>query len=77
MDEKEAEKIRKEAKQILDKFGKTLEKVKFKEKEIKTQVGGFREEGQGKKGDESFRAAMFRNAPQKNEDHIVAEKKKW
>lgn len=77
MDEKERETIRKEAKQILDKFGKTLDKVKFKEKEIKTQVGGFREEVQGKKGDEGFRVAMFKNAPQKNDDHIIAEKKKW
>jgi hypothetical protein len=77
MDEKEAERIRKEAKQILDRFGKTLESVKFKEKVEKKEVGGFREEGQGRKGDEEFRRAMFNNAPNKNSDNIIAEKKKW
>lgn len=77
INESKREEIRKEAKGILDKFGKTLESVKFKEKAGKTQLGGFREEGQGRKGDEGFRVAMFKNAPNKNDNNIIAEKKKW
>jgi hypothetical protein len=77
MDEKEAEKIREDAKAILDKFGKTLDKVKFKGKKENKEVGGFRVEGEGKKGDEEFRKAMFNNSSNKNGDNIIAEKKKW
>ena len=77
MDEQEKEEVRKQAKQILDKFSKTLESVKFKEKKAEGKMSGFREEGQGSKGDEEFRKRMFDNAPEKNEDFIIAEKKKW
>lgn len=71
------EAIRKEAKGILDSFAKTLAKVKLKGKSETVMVGGFREEGSGKKGDEEFRRAMFNNASSKDEDNIIAEKKKW
>jgi Asp-tRNA(Asn)/Glu-tRNA(Gln) amidotransferase C subunit len=75
--EEKRESIRKEAKQILDNFGKTLEKVKFKEKKKEKGVGGFREEGKGQEGEKDFRERMFKNAPNKGEDSIIAEKKKW
>ncbi len=70
-------KIEKEAKQILDKFSKAIEGVKFKETESKGEVGGFRKEGEGKQCDADFRDAMFKNAPKKEGDCIVAEKKSW
>ncbi len=73
----ERDKIKKEAKQILDRFGKSLEKVKLKKKEEKKVLGGFRMEGEGVKSDEEFRKRMFENASSKNEDFIIAEKKKW
>ena len=76
MDERKREEIRKEARGILDKFAKSLESVKFKEKESKKQVGGFREEGNGKT-DADFRERMFANASSTDGDHILAEKKKW
>lgn len=75
--EQEREKIREEAKEILEKFGASLSKVKLKEKKEKKSLGGFREEGNGEKGDADFRKRMFENAPNKNEDSIIAEKKKW
>ncbi len=77
--EKEKEKIKEEAKQILDNFSKVLEKVKIKEikKSEKKEVGGFREEGPGKLGSGDFRKRMFENAPIKDGDFIIAEKKKW
>ena len=33
--------------------------------------------GKGKKCDEEFRKVMFENAPSKNKDFIIAEKKAW
>jgi Asp-tRNA(Asn)/Glu-tRNA(Gln) amidotransferase C subunit len=73
---KESE-IRKEARDVLDKFAVSLGKVKTKEKELKREVGGFREEREGGKADEDFRKLLFENAPHKKGDFIVSEKKKW
>ena len=75
--EQKKEQIKKEAKEILDKFAHSLEKVKIKGKELKAEVGGFRDEGQGEEGDKDFRKRMFENAPNKDNDTIIAEKKKW
>ena len=77
MDEAKREEIRKQAKGILDSFAHSLEKVKIKGEVLKKEVGGFREENNGQEGDKDFRGRMFENAPVKNEDFIIAEKKKW
>lgn len=77
VDEKKREQIKKEAQDILKKFAASLEKVKFEEKENKKGVGGFRGEGEGLKGNEDFRKRMFENAPEKDDDCIIAEKKTW
>jgi len=72
------ETIQKQAKEILDKFSKELDKVKeqvgetFVEREEDR-----REEGEGKEGDSYFRETMLKNAPSKEGDFIVAEKGKW
>ena len=75
--ESEREKIKIQAKQILDDFSKSLDQVKVKSKKTKNEVGGFREEGEGRKADSEFRKKMFSNAPQKDENNILAEKKSW
>lgn len=77
INEQKREKIKEEVKRILDNFSKALEKVKFKERKEKKGVGGFREEGEGMKSDLNFRKRMFENAPNKSEDFVIAEKKKW
>jgi len=77
MDEKKKEEIRKEAKEILDNFAKALDAVKIKEKDLKVEIGGFREEGLGMEGNKEFRKRMFANAKNKDKDFIIAEKKKW
>jgi len=77
MDDKEREKIGKQARELLEKFGKALESVKLKEKKQEKKVGGFREEGSGNDGDREFRRIMFENAPAKEGDNIIAEKKSW
>ena len=75
--EKEQEEIRKEAKRILDNFASALGKTKVKEKRLKRDVGGFREEKGKDERDKDLRERMFENAPKKQGDCIVAEKKKW
>ena len=76
--EKEVDSIKKEAKDILDKFSKSLEKV---EKEIKEAPGvkrdtSMREETKTEKNPE-FRKLFFKNAPNKEGDDIIAEKGHW
>lgn len=75
--DKEREEIRLQAKGILDNFAASLEKVKIKKEKIKKPYGGYRKEGIGQKGNEDFRERMFANAPSKEGDCIIAEKKKW
>jgi hypothetical protein len=77
MDEQEKEKIRMEARELLDKFASKLESVKLKGKKKEEKEGGFREERSGNTPEAGFRKRMFANAPEKNADNIIAEKKKW
>jgi Asp-tRNA(Asn)/Glu-tRNA(Gln) amidotransferase C subunit len=77
--DKEKEGIKKEAKAIMDSFSKKLGKVptgKLKESFIE-RAEGERVEGEGREGSPEFRKAMLENAPNKNDDSIIAEKKKW
>jgi predicted Asp-tRNA(Asn)/Glu-tRNA(Gln) amidotransferase subunit C len=74
----EEEKIKKEAKLILDKFSKALERV---EKEIKSSSGvkrdkSLREESKTEKNPE-FRKLFFKNAPKTEGDDIIAERGSW
>jgi len=77
MDEKKREEIRGQAKKILANFSKKLESVKLKARKGKKDVGGFREEKNPAKSDSDFRNRLFANAPNKEGDCIIAEKKEW
>ena len=77
MNEQERDKIKREAKQILDNFANSLSKVKLKAKKQSKEVSGFREEGAGKAGNPEFRKMMFANAKNKNENAIIGETKSW
>lgn len=77
MDNEKREDIKKEAKAILDKFSAALGRVKVKGKKTGKGAGGYRNEEDGKAGDSDFRERMFENAPSKDRDCIVAEKKTW
>ena len=68
MNENKKEEIRKEAKRILDNFSKALEKVSVKKKVLKKEVGGFRDEGNGKETDMDFRKRIFENFRIKDSD---------
>ena len=79
--DKEREEIKKEAKSIMDNFSEKLSKVKDKISEPLIERDKFeREEASDdskKTQDSDFRKRMFENAPNKNGDFIIAEKKKW
>lgn len=71
------EKIKKQAKAIMDEFVKALDKVG----EVSGEVGLEREEttrkGSAKKQDENFKERMLKNAARKEDGQILAEKKSW
>lgn len=71
-------KIKEQAKKIIDDFSKKLSKLDKETKEPLIEAKEFeRQEGKNKR-DESFsRKKMFENAPEKNDDFIVAEKGDW
>lgn len=76
VNEKEKEQIKQEAKLILYKFAKAMSKVKEEEYNHFEQDSGFREETKIEE-DPEFRELFFKNAPKKNKNFIITEKKKW
>ena len=75
--EKEKEEIRKQVKSIIDSFSNKLSKIDkaVKEQFIERENCERIEKEENK---ENFsREIMFENAPNKNKDFIIAEKKKW
>lgn len=77
MEQQELEQIRKEARVLLDKFSKALDKVKAGEESNVIRLEDRRKEGAGANCDLEFRKLMLENAPNKDEDFIIAEKKSW
>jgi len=76
--EKEKQEIRNEAKKILDNFSKKLSKIdkKIKEFSIERECGE-RDEKKGECDEDFSLKIMFKNAPDKEGDFILGEKKKW
>lgn len=75
--EKEKAEIKKQAKSIMDSFSSKLSKIDKKMKEpLIERPEGEREEGK-RDCSEIDRDTMFNNAPDKNSDFIIAERKKW
>tara|TARA_Y100000034_G_scaffold79823_1_gene95804 strand:+ start:16119 stop:16376 length:258 start_codon:yes stop_codon:yes gene_type:complete len=76
--EKEKKEIKEEAKSIMESFSKKLSKIDKKiEEPLIERENGERDEKEGEECDNEFRRIMFENAPNKNKDFIIAEKKKW
>lgn len=74
--EQEKKEIKVRAKEIMDNFAEKLEGVK----EIKNKEEDFKStqrEENTKCKTKINRDTMFQNAPNKNDDFIIAEKKKW
>lgn len=76
VNEKEKQEIKKEARDILKKFAKALEKVKEEKYEHFENGDGTREESKIEEQEE-FKKIFFENAPKKNKNFIIAEKKTW
>jgi len=79
---KEVEEVRKEAKHIMDSFMKKLESVEKELNKISDdEIGVSRDDFEREEGKNSVlnidRDVMFENAPKKNKDFIIAEKKGW
>jgi|TARA_Y100000310_G_scaffold255184_1_gene262473 hypothetical protein len=76
--EKEKKEIKKEAKNMMDSFSKKLSRIDKKiEESLIERENGEREEGELYEESNEFKKIMFENAPNKNKDFIIAEKKKW
>jgi Asp-tRNA(Asn)/Glu-tRNA(Gln) amidotransferase C subunit len=77
LSEKDKEEIKKQVDSILQSFSKKLATLKDKEDadELIERPECIREEGGNP--EEMSRKIMFNNAPDKNDDFIIAEKKKW
>ncbi|MBI2143359.1 hypothetical protein HYU20_03385 [Candidatus Woesearchaeota archaeon] len=71
------ERIRKQAKAVMDEFVKALDKIGV----VSGEVGIERDEqtraAKATKQDSIFRERMLGNAPKKDGSHIIAEKKSW
>lgn len=77
LSEKEREEIRKQVNTILNSFSAKLSEIKGEIKEQSIDRKEF-ERKEGQEQDNSFsREMMFKNAPEKNKDFIIGERKKW
>ncbi|MEN7982308.1 MAG: hypothetical protein ABFQ65_02590 [Nanoarchaeota archaeon] len=75
--EKEKQEIKKQAKKIIDDFSKKLEKISKKTSGYLIEREKNQREEKTQNCGKDFRKIMFENAPNKNEDFIIAEKKRW
>ena len=68
--------IQKQAKKIMDSFISALDKIK-EPKEFGTEREKMTRAGEKSNYSKEFRDRMLANAPKKNEEFIIAEKKHW
>mgnify|MGYP001596539646 CR=1 FL=1 len=77
MESKEVKQLEEETKKLLDKFSKALASVKSSEEWNVERESDRRKDGEGVDCDKDFRKIMFENAPQHDDEFIIAEKKTW
>ncbi|RMD45575.1 hypothetical protein D6829_01890 [Candidatus Pacearchaeota archaeon] len=75
VNEEEKEKIRKEARNLLENFSSKINRIKLKVEKKEAQLP--REKGDGWQTPEEFREIFFANAPFVEDELIVAERGKW
>ncbi len=76
--EKERGEIKKESEKIINSFGKKLSEIKkLPGESFIERKNLFREEGPGSLGNEELKKRILNNAPEKNKEFIIAEKKGW
>ena len=75
--EKEKEDIKKQARSIIDSFSEKISRIKKMQEPFIERAEGERKEGKGKEDENFSREIMFDNAPDKDGDFIIMEKKEW
>jgi hypothetical protein len=75
--ESEKEGIKVEAQALLKRFGDRLAKLDLKEPIVNSKESGMRRMGKNTVSVSGFREKIFANAPQKEGNFIIAERKKW
>ena len=73
----DTEKIKKQAKEIMDNFVEKLGEVPIQENFENKQKEWFREEGEGKLGDNGFISRFLSNAPKISGSSVLTEKGSW
>ncbi len=72
------EEIKRQAKEIIDKFAAALDRAGIEEESVSVERKEDRRvEGEESELDPDFRKIMFENAPETENDFIAGEKKKW
>ena len=74
MDEKS---IESQAQEIMDNFFEAMKDIEVEEDFIAPASQSYREESEGKKGDEEYKERFLKNAPHSKGDAIVANKGSW
>jgi Asp-tRNA(Asn)/Glu-tRNA(Gln) amidotransferase C subunit len=74
--EEEKQKIKENAKKLLDEFSSEIDQIEFKETK-KESNENLRKEGSGWKTNEDFREIMMDNAPESDDGLIIAERGGW
>jgi len=77
LSEKEREEIRKQVNTILNSFSAKLSEIKGEIKEQSIDRKEFERKEEEEIYESFSREIMFKNAPEKNKDFIIGEKKKW
>ncbi|MFW5704877.1 MAG: hypothetical protein ACOCXG_03450 [Nanoarchaeota archaeon] len=71
------EAIKKEAKQIMDNFMKSMKGIEVEDDFLIERKNSFRKEEKEEKVDEEFKQRFLKNAPKTKGDAILAEKGSW
>lgn len=71
------DKIKKQAKEIMDEFMNALEKVNVELDHTSSQTEKNTREENPSKPDKEFNKRFLKNAPKTKDGEIIAEKKKW
>lgn len=77
MNKIDKEKIKTEAKEIMDNFMNALADIEVEEEFNLTRKNSFREENNGNKPNEQFKQKFLENAPKISGNSIVANKGEW
>jgi len=77
LSEKEKEELKKQVDSILNSFSAKLSKIDGKAGDSSIEREKFERTENGEQDKSFSREVMFKNAPEKSKDFIVAERKKW